>query len=285
MCKLPQLGRSRLGETVLTMNTEVKKYMLVLDERLFYFGLLGHRTKVRRLGAASVYLAPTGRIRLRLGNEAWTDHELAIVPPSQSHEVMSDCGSIISVLIEPERLAPGEMDRLLQDFNDPRHRAAIIFRLKEGAMRLAEHAQDVKITTAKFDRIVLGREVRLRDLDPRIEAALEEMDFLGLENPSLAADLAESIGLSSSRFLHLFKEQTSVSFRNYRMWRRARAFLLHANHDSSLTDVALRLGYPDSSHFSHSIRRTFGLQPRSIRIGSRNLHIDSNARVAVSLQA
>jgi AraC-like DNA-binding protein len=47
----------------------------------------------------------------------------------------------------------------------------------------------------------------------------------------------------------------------------------HVTRDDSLTEVALDLGYPDSSHFSHSIRACFGLQPRSIRRGSRGMKV------------
>ena len=43
------------------------------------------------------------------------------------------------------------------------------------------------------------------------------------------------------------------------MWKRARRFMDHANRDHSVTEVALDLGYPDSTHFSHSIRACFGL--------------------------
>ncbi|WP_306006293.1 helix-turn-helix transcriptional regulator [Aquicoccus porphyridii] len=269
----------------MTAGIEDHKYMLVLDDRLFYRGLLGHRMKTRSLGAVSIYLAPEGGFRLKHGNGPWTRRELAIVPPYVAHRAVSDCGSIISVLIEPERLDPADMERLFVEFGDPERRAGLLARLRAAAGRLSDGARGARMTTGAFDRIVLGWALRERRIDPRIETALVEMEGDGLESQTLAADLAGIIGLSSSRFLHLFKEQTGVSFRNHRMWRRARSFLLHANHSGSLTDVALSLGYPDSSHFSHSIRKTFGLQPRSIRIGSRNLRVDSNARAAASLHA
>lgn len=267
----------------MTASFEDHKYMLVLDDRLFYRGLLGDRMKTRRLGAASVYVAPEGGFRLKHGNGPWIRQELAIVPPYVSHQVVSDCGSIISVMIEPERLDPADLQRLYDEFGDPVRRDGLLARLRAAASRLSEGAPDGSITAGAFDRIVLGCALQERHIDPRVETALLEMEIDGLESQTLAADLAGTIGLSSSRFLHLFKEQTGVSFRNYRMWRRARSFLLHANHSGSLTDVALSLGYPDSSHFSHSIRKTFGLKPRSIRIGSRNLRVDSNARAVTSL--
>ncbi|WP_158971241.1 helix-turn-helix transcriptional regulator [Chachezhania sediminis] len=264
----------------MTLEVDANRYMLVLEDRVFYFGLLGHRMKTRRLGAASVYLSPAGGMRLKYGNGDWFRCDLAIVAPYQDHQVVSDCGSVISVLIEPERLVQGEMERLLADYADPDRRTGHLLRLRGAAARLACRAPDGEISAAAFDRIVLGRVLGERSLDPRIDDALEEMELQGLESQTLASEIAESVGLSSSRFLHLFKEQTGTSFRNYRMWRRARTFLMHANHSTSLTDVALSLGYPDSSHFSHSIRRTFGLQPRSIRIGSQNLRVDSSARLA-----
>jgi AraC-like DNA-binding protein len=43
------------------------------------------------------------------------------------------------------------------------------------------------------------------------------------------------------------------------MWKRARRFMDHANRDHSVTEVALDLGYPHSTHFSHSIRACFRL--------------------------
>jgi AraC-like DNA-binding protein len=51
----------------------------------------------------------------------------------------------------------------------------------------------------------------------------------------------------------------------YRMWRRARSWLRHIRTDAPLTQIALDLGDPDSSHFSHSIRQTYGLPPRDMR--------------------
>ena len=40
-----------------------------------------------------------------------------------------------------------------------------------------------------------------------------------------------------------------------------------------MTDIALETGYPDSSHFSHTVRRYWGLTPRDIIAGSRQLSV------------
>ncbi|MEY8840667.1 helix-turn-helix domain-containing protein, partial [Cribrihabitans sp. XS_ASV171] len=208
-------------------------YMLVLEDRIFYLGLLGHRMKTRRLGGLAIYLAPSGQVRLKEDDGVWTTHDLAIVPPYQSHQVASGCGRIISVLIEPEKLKVGEIRSLFAQGRDPAQRAALAARLREAGSHLSAAAPDGDMTASEFDRIVLGRELQTRAIDARIKATLEELTIDGGEYQPMAADLARNIGLSSSRFLHLFKEQTGVSFRNYRMWRRARTFLLHANLSNS----------------------------------------------------
>ena len=96
--------------------------------------------------------------------------------------------------------------------------------------------------------------------------------------PVTAASCATEAGLSPSRFLHLFKEETGISFRSFRAWKRARHLLHFANQDINLAHLAQDIGYPDSTHFSHSIRRFYGLKPRAIFSGSRDLAIYSSDR-------
>lgn len=267
----------------MTTQDDEFKYMLVLDDRVFYKGLIGHKMKTRRLGALTLYLAPSGDCRIKEGDGAWNSYDLAVVSPYQSHQVETDSGSVIHVLIEPEKLDAEGLSELVRQARDPERRQGLIERFCVAAMRLPEAAPDGDMGSDVFDRIVLGRALPTRKMDLRIADAIGELQLESPEAPLLASDLAEGIGLSSSRFLHLFKEQTGISFRNYRMWRRARTFLVHANHDSSLTDVALSLGYPDSSHFSHSIRKVYGMKPRSIRVGSQNLQVASSPRMAAAL--
>jgi AraC-like DNA-binding protein len=118
----------------------------------------------------------------------------------------------------------------------------------------------------------LGEALPDRNIDTRIKRAAQKLDdFSG--SKMTAADCAASVNLSPSRFLHLFKEQTGISFRAFRAWKRARHLLHFANQDLNLAHLAQDIGYPDSTHFSHSIRRFYGLQPRAIFSGSRDLAI------------
>ena len=69
------------------------------------------------------------------------------------------------------------------------------------------------------------------------------------------------------------RNETGVSFRAFRAWKRARHLLHFVNEDINLAHLAQDIGYPDSTHFSHSIRRFYGLKPRAIFSGSRDLAI------------
>ncbi|MEV0368420.1 AraC family transcriptional regulator [Streptomyces sp. NPDC050636] len=98
------------------------------------------------------------------------------------------------------------------------------------------------------------------DIDPRIRAAARKL----LKDPQLAdgaTEFASRVGLSRSRFLHLFREQTGTSFRRYRMWARmlraGRAFLDYG----TLTDAAAEAGFSSPSHLSSAFHATFGLRP------------------------
>jgi len=108
-------------------------------------------------------------------------------------------------------------------------------------------------------------------------------DFSG--GKMTAADCAASVHLSPSRFLHLFKDQTGISFRAFRAWKRARHLLHFVNEDINLAHLAQDIGYPDSTHFSHSIRRFYGLQPRAIFSGSRDLAIYRSGRIGADNSA
>jgi AraC-like DNA-binding protein len=128
------------------------------------------------------------------------------------------------------------------------------------------------VDAASFDRLCFGEALPQRRLDPRVVTAIALINRFSGE-PATAESCAAAVGLSTSRFLHLFKDETDISFRSFRAWKRARYLLNFANQDLNLAHLAQDIGYPDSTHFSHSIRRFYGLKPRAIFSGSRDLAI------------
>ena len=248
--------------------------MLITPERVFYAGLLG-RPRQRCSGAFHVYVAIKGGLRLAAEGAVEGYSELAVVPPNLRHTIASDYRSVICVLIEPETVCAGALDLLAKRLAGA-ERQFFVGRIRAACEQLP---CDGDIFSSAFDIMCFGDALPRRILDARVVQAIAQIGrFSG--DPVTAASCAAEAGLSSSRFLHLFKQETGISFRSFRAWKRARHLLHFANQDLNLAHLAQHIGYPDSTHFSHSIRRFYGLKPRAIFSGSRDLAIYRSGRAA-----
>lgn len=242
--------------------------MLITPERVFYAGLLG-RPRERCSGACHIYVAVKGSLHLT-GADIDASGELVVTMPNQRHTIASDYRTVICVSIEPESVPDGVLDSLAEQLRGP-EQAAFARRILAAYAGLRQRRGE-DITSAAFDRMCFGEALPPRLLDPRVVRAVARIERCS-GDPVTADSCAVEAGLSASRFLHLFKDETGISFRSFRAWKRARRLLHFANQDLNLAHLAQDIGYPDSTHFSHSIRRFYGLKPRAIFIGSRDLAI------------
>jgi len=240
--------------------------MLITPERVFYAGLLG-RPRQRCPGSCNIYLALRGNLHLTTDN-GHVSGDLIVTLPNQRHTIVSDYRMVIVVMLEPETVSDGVLGSLAQRLSGA-DKDAFVRKILAAYARLRHHGS---ITATELDEMCFGEALPRRMLDPRVTRAVARIErFSG--KPVTAAICAASAGLSASRFLHLFKEETGISFRSFRAWKRARHLLHFANQDLNLAHLAQDIGYPDSTHFSHSIRRFYGLKPRAIFMGSRDLAI------------
>jgi AraC-like DNA-binding protein len=244
--------------------------MLITPERVFYAGLLG-RPRQRCSGAFHVYVAIEGGLRLAVEGAPESYGELAVVPPDVRHTIASDYRTVICVLIEPETVRAGAFDGLAARLLGP-ERQFFVDRIRDAYRQLLQRQCGDDICSTAFDIMCFGEALPRRPLEPRMVRAIAQIGRFSGE-PVTAESCATEAGLSSSRFLHLFKQETGISFRAFRAWKRARHLLHFANQDLNLAHLAQDIGYPDSTHFSHSIRRFYGLKPRAIFMGSRDLAI------------
>jgi AraC-like DNA-binding protein len=258
---------------------ESRHLMLITPERVFYAGLLG-RPRARCAGAFHVYVAVKGSIWISTGEGCEAYGELLAVGPNVRHTVTSDHRSAICVTIEPESVQPDAFDDLAKRLSGPES-GSLAQRIRATYGKLRDRQCGEDITSPVFDRMCFGAPLPRRALDPRIVRAIARIDRFSGE-PVTAASCAHEAGLSTSRFLHLFKQETGIAFRSFRAWKRARHLLHFANQDLNLAHLAQDIGYPDSTHFSHSIRRFYGLKPRAIFSGSRDLAIYRSSRADFS---
>jgi len=264
----PRLGRS------------AERLMWLTPSRVFYAGLLGAPSP-RTQGALAVYVALDAPLRIRIAGGEWHSTEVAVVPPYVPYEVATDARHVLNLLIEPETVDCATLPALLQDcgaVQAPEWAA----RVRRCHADLLAQGRSVDLQPSDFDVLFWGHALTPRMLDPRIARALSRLQELP-GTPVTAQACAAQAQLSFSRFLHLFKQEVGAPFRSVRTWKRARSLLHHVNREHHLVHVALDIGYPDSTHFSHSIRQTFGLKPRDIFAGSRKLRIIGSQLAATVL--
>ncbi|HSV45135.1 MAG TPA: AraC family transcriptional regulator [Ramlibacter sp.] len=240
-------------------------------DRLLYAGLLGEAS-VRSFGAYTLYVSLGGPSRASIDGGDWESADLVVVPPYVPHRIVAGGRSICKVMIEAETVDSALLPPLLRGPGGGVDAPELVARVHGIYARLLRSGRETDFQQLDFDRDVIGHALAARVVDPRIAAALAHIRNAP-SGPATAEDMADLAGLSFSRFLHLFKQETGTSLRNLRAWKRARSLLHYVSTASNLTDIALDAGYPDSTHFSHSIRRIYGLKPRDIVAGSRKLTV------------
>ena len=253
-----------------------ERLMWLTHQRVFYAGLLGAAAE-RTIGGYGVYVSPAGAPpnRLRIGAGAWQTGQLLVVPPQVPHQVESGHPLILNLLVESESVDPARLPGFLQHCG-PVDAPAFVQHMHDAHAQLLALSGRQSFEGLAFDPLFFGEALVPRALDARIRKVIDTINA-DPAAPASAEACAASVHLSFSRFLHLFKQETGMAFRAFRAWKRARSLLRYVRQTSTLTDIALDTGYPDSTHFSHSIRQVYGLKPSDILAGSRRLALHDAA--------
>lgn len=78
-------------------------------------------------------------------------------------------------------------------------------------------------------------------------------------------EVARAIGVSGSRFMHLFRANVGVPFRRYRHWARLHHAVKHFGTGSTWTTAAVESSFASSSHLTEVFRSMFGVPPTALR--------------------
>jgi AraC-like DNA-binding protein len=248
-----------------------KPLMWITPGRVFYAGLLG-RPSVRRIGGTIVYVAQQVPIRVSIDGAAWVEGELLVVPPYVPHRVACEARTITDLIVEPETVDRASLPSFMRDRQGAVEAPEFVSRVRQSQRRLQGCGSPLPLEDAAFDETFFGGALPQAALDARIAKVLADIarDPGGMTS---AEDYADRVHLSLSRFVHLFKDEAGTSLRSLRSWKRARSMLGYVTHSVNLADIAQHTGYPDSSHFSHSIRQVFGLAPKDVFAGSRRMEL------------
>lgn len=229
--------------------------------RALYCGPI-QRLETHVYGATVLHVGIYRPFRIRLAGGAWRAASCAIVPAGISHALDLAGGVHGKLFVEKDGAdAPG----LCRRFPHP-ETAARFFEDKEAIdcfRRIYEEDPGRGAVEEWLDRLLRCPERQPWMPDARIRRVVELIGREPDRNFS-QEELAARIGLSPSRFLHLFRQQTGLPYRRFRQWKRMMSAFALLHSTDSLTRAALDAGYADATHFSHSFRATFGVNPAPV---------------------
>ena len=104
--------------------------------------------------------------------------------------------------------------------------------------------------------------------DPRIVVAIAWIEHQFAKANIDINEIAQTVNLSNSRFRHLFRQQTGLTFHRYHKFLRLqRAHELLCQSFLSVKQVMMELGWTDESHFCRDYKRVYGSSPSHARLG------------------
>jgi AraC-like DNA-binding protein len=239
--------------------------MLDWGARVLYlgpaFGLTPHRNATGVLVVAldgTLGVADNPRARASRYRKARS----VLIPPNSLHHLRIDGGRMAFLYVDP---FGSDLAALRARMSDVGSRAAFDLVDERPAIELFSDIAGRRLAPEEARRAVrdlLGVGSGARP-DARIVQAIKRMRDEPCEAHALA-ELCKHAGLSSSRFLHLFKEVTGVPLRRYRIWNRIGAAARAIARGASLTEAAHSAGFASSAHFSTAFRDMFGMMPSEL---------------------
>jgi AraC-like DNA-binding protein len=212
-------------------------------------------------------LARAGSIRVQVGDHV---HDAAgvLTRADVEHAIDAAGREVVILFVEPESV-PGAS--LLTRFTEP----AALF---DGDTRDALLAElPAKPGSADLDAWAHATLATLTDgawtrprMHPLVRRLLTELRDEPLEHEHTLEQLAERIGLSPSRLMHVFTESVGIPIRPYLRWLRTQRAATAIVTGVPLATAAIEAGFSDAAHMSRTFKQMFGLTPSALQRRSRD---------------
>jgi AraC-like DNA-binding protein len=244
------------------------------DQRTLYIGPLSETLNLSQ-GAATLLVSLDKPVTFKTPE---MEH------PQECHSLLLPPGLNISIDTRHAIIANCNLDPMGSDFaafteqmssecNKVKFNLKDVSLFKDKYQSIYENQMD---TTDAYDALktlieyAVERQQLPHKIDPRILSVVEKIKSNVDDNLSIES-LAESINLSVPRLVQLFKIQTGIPVRRYRLWHRLFVTAIYIGKGNSLTDAAVAAGFSDSAHFTNTFRAMLGMTPTSIILQPNSL--------------
>lgn len=223
-----------------------------------FFGPL-HCLKFHSMGAVAINVGLYQPFILKTINGTSKPYRCAIIPAGCKHELNAFGNIVASLIIEKNSTAYASLKKRIL-FHTSKVTSIADSKLIECFQKIYEE-KPTKAEIYQLLNLLLNTDNETNEnVDPRINKTMKTIQ-LDPGNDFSQEYLASSVGLSSSRFRHLFREQSDIPYRRYRMWRRVVSAMDTLHKVDNLTYAAMEAGFTDSAHFNRCFRDTLGVNP------------------------
>jgi AraC-like DNA-binding protein len=226
----------------------------------------GSRSALHKHHALHFVLAIEGELRVRTSADGrWSTAPGVLTAPDAPHAIDSYATEVLLVFLDPESDAGATVRPLLERpvrlLSAP-ERAALVRDvvprtiLRSGAeewVRNAARALGVPLPPPQ------------RTMHPRVRRLLRMLRSSGVDDNTSLEVLAELVGLSPSRLMHVFTASVGIPLRPYLSWLRVQRAAVAIVNGSPLGNAAHAAGFADAAHMSRTFKRMLGVAPSLLR--------------------
>jgi AraC-like DNA-binding protein len=235
--------------------------LFMMRGRVLYCGPIQY-LETHAYGANVLHVGIYSPFRMRVADGEWCNCRCAVVPAGTRHALDMAGGVHGKLFIEKDS---ADAISFRNRFPHGENRVACIE--DEDATEcfrwIHEEDPDRSAVEQRLDQLLGSPVTSSFECDPRIRRIIDLIRREPDRNYS-QQELAQTIGVSPSRFLHLFREHTGLPYRRFRLWKRLLIVFERLHASDNMTRASLDAGFADATHFSHRFKDTFGVNPAPV---------------------
>jgi AraC-like DNA-binding protein len=260
-CAGQAVARAKMTGMLLPASNYAGASAFTWPAALFLWGP-GSWSDLHRHHCVQLVMALRGVLRFRERHrQRWRTCEAVLVRPDAWHEVDARDTDVLIAFVDAESdLGAALAARTALDVAPIPRDTVAAWRTQLGtAASLAADRVEPWVTST------LLRDRRRTAVDHRVRRVLRALPtWLGDADTVSLDAIAARVGLSPSRFMHLFTTSVGVPLRPYVLWLRLQSGASELARGRTVADAAHAAGFADAAHFTRTFRRMIGATPRQV---------------------
>ena len=227
----------------------------------------GITTQIHDHHAVQLIIDLEGEFELRSALKSNRNFKSVLIGPDFPHECITGNDTMLILNISPESSIGANLKRnyLAENgYEDINNTPTAYFVEKLSGLLEGEINEKNIVAVTEQYLYKLSGTASPPPIDDRVKQAitfLEKKEWGTIK----VKEVADSVYISESRLIHLFKEQVGIPIRKYILWLRLVKAIQYSLQNNNITQAALASGFLDAPHFNKTLKRMFGLNLTNLK--------------------